>query len=116
MRGVVVAAVAHTLRSQLSRPMRPIIRSASSRALVGLMVPLFVLAACGPRDGDANANSTAGSTESGRPPTLSLAVQMANAQTPPISPFEEAAAKALPSTVFILVEARPRQTMFPLFN
>jgi serine protease Do len=80
------------------------------------MLPLFVLAACGPRDGDANPNSASGSVESTRPPTLSLAVQMANAQTPPISPFEEAAAKTLPSTVFILVEARPRQTMFPLFN
>jgi serine protease Do len=78
-----------------------------------LLAPLVLaLAACGDTAGrDRPARSEDGG---GISSIATAAVETANAQTPPISPFQKAAAIALPSTVFILVEARPRETMFPM--
>jgi serine protease Do len=90
--------------------MRPVIRSARGRARVGLLLAVsLALAACGGNGGDGAAGEVVG-----RGPASSATARTANAQTPPVSPFQRAADAALPSTVFILVEARPRQSMFPM--
>ena len=72
-------------------------RTAAIRLLDCLLMPFLVLAACG-RD------------EEGAPAPV---VRVAAAQTPSTSAFQEATAAALPAVVYIQVEARPRQPMFP---
>jgi serine protease Do len=89
------------------------IRAARGHAVTRLL-PLLVLVitAC---TGDARRDGTGGSDDGGSGRSIaSAAVETANAQTPPISPFQKAAFVALPSTVFILVEARPRDALLPM--
>ena len=80
-----------------------------TRPVAVVLLPLLASAACSD-GGDARGNGDNGRAIAEIP----AAIRTANAQTPPTSPFEQAAAQVLPATVFILVEARPRQMLLPM--
>ncbi|HEX5438922.1 MAG TPA: trypsin-like peptidase domain-containing protein [Gemmatimonadaceae bacterium] len=85
------------------------------RPAVAALVLLAVLAACGDSGGRGSDGPHSEAGDGGGVSNfIPAAVRTANAQTPPTSAFESAAHAVLPSVVYILVEARPRQLFMPL--